>query len=71
MYCQDVGHGSCQDVGHGSCGGASGGILNHRTDADMAFEMGLENWIGNVPAPPVAPKCLFKEWINEREWEFV
>jgi hypothetical protein len=50
------------------------GIVSSRwTDADMAFDMGLENWdgpLGNVPAP-VVPKRLFKAWIEDWEWECI
>jgi hypothetical protein len=43
------------------------------TDADIAFDVGLENWDtgdGDVPVPEV-PKRLFKAWIEDWEWECI
>jgi hypothetical protein len=37
------------------------------TDADLAFDMGLEDWnigFGDVPEPEV-PKRLFRAWIED------
>jgi hypothetical protein len=53
----------------------SGGfcLANRWTDADLAIDMGLESWggnPGNVPAP-VAPKRLFKAWIEDWEYECI
>jgi Protein of unknown function (DUF 659) len=53
----------------------SNGLLQESrwTDADQAFEHGLENWNaspgpGNEPIPEV-PKRLFYAWIEDWEWE--
>jgi hypothetical protein len=43
------------------------------TDADIAFELGLERWDGgpgNVPTPEV-PKRLFNAWIEDWEWDLI
>ena len=51
----------------------SGIVVSRWMDADMAFEMGLENWAGNpgnVPVP-VVPKRLFKAWIEDWEWDCI
>jgi hypothetical protein len=45
-------------------------VENRWTDADIAFEMGLENWdlgLGNVP-DALRPKRFFRAWIED--WEF-
>jgi hypothetical protein len=51
----------------------SGSVVESRwTDADIAFDMGLENWdggaFGDVPEP-VVPKRLFRAWIEDWEWD--
>ena len=51
----------------------NGNVSSHWTDADMEYDMGLENWAGragNVPLP-VVPRRLFKTWIEEWEWECI
>ena len=43
------------------------------TDADVAFNLGLENWDSgspNVPRP-IVPKRLFKAWIEDWEWDCI
>ena len=53
---------------------ANGLILETRwTDADLAFEMGLENWErdgGDVPAP-IVPKRIFRAWVEDWEWDLI
>jgi hypothetical protein len=52
---------------------ANGVIVETRwTDADLAFQLGLENWendYGNVP--PVVPKRIFRAWIEDWEWDLI
>jgi hypothetical protein len=52
----------------------AGTIVESRwTDADIAFDVGLEDWnagFGDVPAP-VVPKRLFKAWIEDWEWDCI
>jgi hypothetical protein len=56
-----------------NAGDGGGNAGSSWTDADMAFDMGLENWVGapeNLPVP-VVPKRLFKAWIEEWEWDCI
>ena len=43
------------------------------SDADIALQMGLENWEGQVDGGgipvPVAPRRLFRAWIEDWEWD--
>jgi hypothetical protein len=52
---------------------ASEEVEFHWTDADFEVDLGLENWEdapGNVPVP-VAPKRIFRAWIEDWEWECI